>query len=382
MPFWFLVVLVALGLPAIVVASYPIHAAIVRRRSLAYPTGGTAASISIIVPVKGQDEGRTLALQQLTSQHTTGLAEWLFCVEEASDPALPELRSLVARDPERMRILLTGPCGSRLGKMHNLIAGVAASSGDWLVLVDSDTILPGPRYLQQFTSSLHDPRIGLVTCFPAYRRAGSIPAFLLSSAINHDLLGFFALESVWGGLRLANGPCMAIRRGVLDQIGGFGPQGQSLLMDVILAQRVHNAGYRVLVHHEPVEVPCRTVTWRAWWNQTHRWQVGMARVLSGAFYGWYAWMRTAFPVAMLAWPFVTGPMATLTGTVAVTRLAVMVIMSQLFVRDRAQLRYLWLLPVVDCVTAIGCWYALLEGRVEWRGRMYRVTAGGVSERLV
>ncbi len=381
MSFWLVVALVAIGIPAVVVASYPIHAAIVLRRSRAYPTNGPAESISIIVPVKGLDEGRTLALAQLMAQRTTGFLEWLFCVEEESDPALAELRGLAARHPGHARILITGPCGERLGKLHNLIAGVAAARGDWLVLIDSDTILPHRRYLRHFTAPLHDPRIGLVTCFPAYRRAKGIPAFLLSAAINNDLLGYFALESVWGGLKLANGPCMAIRRAVLEQLGGFAPQARSLLMDVILAQRVHRAGYRVLVHHESVEVPCRAVTWRLWWNQAHRWHVGMARVLPGWLYAWYVWMRTAFAVALLAWPFVGGPVGTLLAAAAATRLAVMVIMAQVFVRDRAQLRYLWLLPFLECVTAIGCWYALLQRRVEWRGRTYRVTAGGVSERL-
>jgi ceramide glucosyltransferase len=381
MSFWFVVALVAIGIPAIVVASYPIHAAIVLRRSRAYPTGLPAASISIIVPVKGLDEGRAFALAQLMAQRTNGSVEWLFCVEEPSDPALAGLHGLTARHPDRARILITGPSGQRLGKLHNLIEGVAAARGEWLVFVDSDTILPHARYLQHFTAPLHDPRVGLVTCFPAYRRARGIPAFLLSSAINHDLLGYFALESVWGGLKLANGPCMAIRRALLQQLGGFAPQARSLLMDVILAQRVHQAGYRVLVHHEPVEVPCRAVTWRVWWNQAHRWQVGMARVLSGWFYAWYAWMRTAFPVALLAWPFLDGPVATVLAAAAATRLVVMVIMAQGFVRDPAQLRYVWLLPVLDCVTAVGCWYALLQRRVEWRGRTYRVTAGGVSERL-
>lgn len=381
MSVWFWLALITIGIPTIVVASFPLHAAVVLRRSRRNSTDRTAASVSVIVPVKGLDEGRSDALARMTAQRTGGPIEWIFCVEEESDPSLPELRALAARDPERVHILITGPCGSRLGKMHNLIEGVPAAHGEWLVLIDSDTILPHPQYLDAFTTPLRERQVGLVTCFPAYRRARSIPAFLLSSGINHDLLGYFAIESLWGGLRLANGSCMAIRRDVLEEIGGFAPQSRSLLMDVILARRVHRAGYRVVMHHEPVEVPCRTVTFRVWWNQAHRWQVGMAHVLSGSFYTWYAWMRTAFPVALIAWPFVHGPLAVFLGVAVATRLSVMVIMGQGFLRDRDQLRYLWLLPFLDFITAVGCWYALLEGRVEWRGRTYRVSTGGVTRRL-
>jgi len=265
--------------------------------------------------------------------------------------------------------------------MHNLIEGVAAARGDRLVFVDGDTILPHRHFIRDFIAPLETDGVGLITCFPAYRRACSVPAAMLAGAINHDLLGHFAVQSVWGGLRMANGSCMAIRRDVLERIGGFQPQESSLLMDVILARRVHQAGYRVLTHHEPVEVPCRTVTYRVWWNQAHRWQVGMAHVLSGPFYAWYCWMRSVFPVSLLLALFTTGPLFVLGATAVVTRLSVMVMMSQLFVGDRTQLKYLWLLPALEVVTAFGCWYALLVHRVEWRGRVYQVLAGGATRRL-
>jgi hypothetical protein len=135
------------------------------------------------------------------------------------------------------------------------------------------------------------------------------------------------------------------------------------------------------MHHEPVEVPCRTVTFHVWWNQAHRWQVGMAHVLAGPFYAWYCWMRTVFPVALVLALVASGPLEML-GIVAIaTRLSVLLVMGQVFVRDRAQLRYLWLLPFLDIAAGVGCWYALIIDRVEWRGRRYRVLAGGVTRRM-
>jgi ceramide glucosyltransferase len=377
----FSIVAVAIAVPILIVASFPIHATLALRRSRRHPRGKQFAHMSVIVPVRGLDEERTHALRQITAQRTGGVIDWLFCVEEESDPATPELRALAATGPDRIRVLVTGPSGDRLGKMHNLIEGVAATRGEWLVFVDSDTILPHSSYLQEFTAPLQDRDVGLVTCFPAYLKAASVPAALLAGSINHDLLGHFALQSVWGDLRLANGSCMAMRRDVLDSIGGFEPQSTALLMDVILANRVRDAGYKVLMHHEPVVVPCRTVTAETWWNQSHRWQVGMSHVLSGLFYGWYCWMRSVFPVALTMMLLASGPFATLGAIAVATRLSVMVIMSQVFVRDRRQLRYLWLLPILEIVTAVGCWYALFQSQVEWRGRNYRVLAGGLTRRL-
>jgi ceramide glucosyltransferase len=379
---WF--VLAAIGVPTLIVASYPMHVWLARRSSRRYNTqssGAPAVTISIIVPVKGHDEAGAQVLQRLLAQEAYGLAEIILCIEDGDDPAIPFLRRLESVHPSRVRVLITGESGLRLGKLHNLMAGIEAARGDRLVFVDSDTLLPHARYVERFTAPLADSRVGLVTCFPAYRRAESVPAAMLAGSINHDLVGHFAIESLWGGLRLANGPCMAIRRDVLDEIGGLEAQESSVLMDVILAQRVHGAGFRVIMHDQPVEVPCRTVTWRVWWNQIHRWHVGMSRVLAGPFYTWYLWMRTAFPVAFALALFADGPLMSIGIAATVCRFAAIVAVSQVFVSDRTQLRYLWLLPLIDLMTALGAWYALASRRIEWRGRVYRVRQRGVTERL-
>lgn len=376
----YLLTVIALGLPTAVVLSYPFHAWLARRRSRRYGPGGAGSSTSIIVPVKGPDEGRSAVLRRLMDQRLAGDTEWLFCVEDEEDPAVPALRRLVEGDPRRVHLVITGPSGRRLGKLHNLIVGIQRARGEQLVFVDADTILPHDEFLHEFTAPLDDPGVGLVTCWPAYRGASSVPGALLCGSINHDLLGHLALQSIWGGLRLANGSCMAVRRDVLAWIGGLAPQETSVLMDVILARRIHEAGYRVILHHEPVEVPCRTVTWRVWWNQAHRWQVGMARVLSGPFYAWYCWMRSAFPAGLALALFASGPWMALGVLVTTARIAMMLVMGQVFVRDRTQLKYAWLLPFIDVAAAFGCWFALFADRVEWRGRTYRVLAGGTTRR--
>ena len=122
------------------------------------------------------------------------------------------------------------------------------------------------------------------------------------------------------------------------------------------------------------------MTWRVWWNQAHRWQVGMARVLSGPFYLWYCWMRSAFPVALALTVFGSGFWMTLGALVTTARISMMLVMGQVFVRDRTQLKYVWLLPFIDVPAAFGCGYALLTNRIEWRGRTYRVLAGGTTRR--
>lgn len=108
MSVWFWIALIAIGIPTIIVASFPFHAVLVRRRSRRTPGNRPADPITVIVPVKGLDEGRADALQRMTAQRTDGSIEWLFCLEDESDPSVPALRALAARAPSRIRVLITG----------------------------------------------------------------------------------------------------------------------------------------------------------------------------------------------------------------------------------------------------------------------------------
>ena len=133
--FW--VVAAAIGIPTLVVASYPIHALMVLRRSRRHTTSKAAPAISVLVPVRGLDEARSEALQHLVAQRTGGPIEWLFCVESENDPSIPQLREVAEMDPDRIRVIITGECGARLGKLHNLIEGISHAGGQWLVFIDS-----------------------------------------------------------------------------------------------------------------------------------------------------------------------------------------------------------------------------------------------------
>ncbi len=375
-----ILLLMAIAVPTLVVASFPLHALVAlgrARRREGIPSG--SRSVSVIVPVRGLDENMSTIIAKLASQRVRGRLEIIFCVERGDDPVVPVIRRVArSRPPDAIQLVISGPRGSSLGKSHNLSAGVRAARGEWLVFMDSDVTLPHQTYLDAFVRALgHDP-IGLVTCFPAYREANTIPAALLATSINNDLLGYFAVQATWSDLRLANGSCMAIRRDVLDAIGGLARIQRSLLMDSILARQVADAGYDVHIHPQPAPVIRREVSAREWWRQSHRWQVAMSRVLPWPLYAGFCWMRSGFVLSLL-YAAAYGVTWLSLGVVAAALMARLMssgAINVLYLKDPRFLGRLWLLPVVEVVNAVSSLYALVNRHVVWRDVRYTVGVGG------
>src|SRR5262249_33188374 len=144
------------GVPLGVIASYPAHIWITFRGERGSAPKTTApSSVSVIVPLRGAEEGLEANLQSILCQELSVLAQVLFCVEEGTDAAAAIARRLITRyAPGSARLVLTGPAGRELGKLHNLTEGARAAHGDLLVFVDSDARLPTRTFLREFTAPL------------------------------------------------------------------------------------------------------------------------------------------------------------------------------------------------------------------------------------
>jgi ceramide glucosyltransferase len=367
--------------PGLVVLSYPWHIGrLLRRRPGAgHGQENPPPAVTVIVPCRGLEENPTGNIQALLAQEFAGEGEILFCVESSADPVVPVLvEALQGAAGARARLVITGPAGSGLGKMHNLLGGYREASGQRLVFLDSDVFLPDSRYLQRFIADLADPGVGLVTCFPAYRDCRNIPAALISLAINNDLLGLFALVGAHGPLALANGSCLAVSRRALEKTGGLEVLRRQLLMDTALAVNILQAGYRVRLFPEAAPVPAGRRGFADVFLQSRRWHVAMWRVLPRWKYLGFAWLRSAFLLG------VTGCLVTgfHPAALAVTAASLLARAWTAIRLDREHLhsgslwRYWWMLPLVDLYNGFEVLTAPLDRQVDWRGRRYRVDSRG------
>ena len=157
---------------AIVVAALLIHVATSLRRhgaAAAPPSRGLReleqrAAVTIIRPVCGLD-----AYEEATLRSTFELdypqLEILLCCGSAQDPVVPLVQRLIAEHPHvEARLLIGDDRVSENPKLNNVIKGWRAASHAWIVITDSNVLLPRDYIDRLFAA--WTPGTGLVSAPP------------------------------------------------------------------------------------------------------------------------------------------------------------------------------------------------------------------------
>src|SRR5437588_6442391 len=159
--------LFCVGTTALHVAS---HLMVVRRCRAAGPFIGTpglaewAPGISIIRPVCGIDNYVDETLRS-AFQLDDPRYEIVFCVAQPNDPVVPIVKRLIADHPHVPARLLVG--NESIGdnpKLNNVYKGWRAAAHDWIVLADSNVLMPRD-YIQRLVASWR-PDTGLISAPP------------------------------------------------------------------------------------------------------------------------------------------------------------------------------------------------------------------------
>lgn len=346
------------------------------------PPSNQALPVTVLKPVKGVDAGSYDNFASFCRQEYQGAIQIVFAVASADDPVIPVIRRLQTDFPEHGIELAVNPAihGPNY-KVSNLINAFPAARHDIIIICDSDIRVPA-EYLGSVMSRFGDPGVGLVTS--PYRTsdvdgvAAAVEASGFTTEMTPNVLVALALE----GLSFALGASMAVRRRALEEIGGFHALTEYLADDYQLGNKVHRAGWRVVLDHTFVESTIRAARLSTVLTRQLRW----ARTMRVSRPGGYLASGITLPFPGLLCAAFTAPTAAAALTAIAllysVRMTVATIYSRRYVGDKLFPRWLWLLPLRDMFSFSSWALSFLGNRVEWRGSRFLLRPGGTIEEVV
>lgn len=336
---------------------------------------GFCPPVTIIKPVKGMDAESFENFASFCHQDYPCF-QIVFAVASASDPVVPVIEKLMVRfNAMDIELVVDDRLYGPNYKVCNLINAYPRAKHDIIIVCDSD-IRVDERYLQEVCAPFADPAVGLVTSL--YRTSGvsgmasAIEAMGFTAEMVPNVVVALRLE----GLSFALGASMAVRRAALEKIGGFPALVDYLADDYQLGNKVHHAGYRLVLSDHYVESIMHRETLKNILTRQLRWARTMRVSRPGGYFA--SGITQPFPAAILALAVsgftLRGLMAAM-GLYAV-RCATTLIFSRSFVGDLILPRWLWLLPVRDFLAFCTWGCSFLGNRVHWRGHHFRLLPGG------
>ncbi len=224
--------------------------------------------VSLVRPLCGIDN---YAADTLSSTFNLDYRHYeiLFCVASAKDPVVPFVKKLMAENPSRPAQLLIGDDRvSPNPKLNNVVKGWHAARHDWIIIADSNVLMPRDYVERLFASWRADT--GLVASPPVGCRPDGIWAEVECAFLNTYQARWQYIVDTFG-FGFAQGKTMLWRRAELDAAGGIEALGKEVAEDATATKVVRGAGLKVRLVDRPFAQPLGRRSAAEVWNRQLRW---------------------------------------------------------------------------------------------------------------
>ncbi len=364
---------------ALVASIRNLRLARVQAKSVGAVESSALPPVSVLKPLHGAEPCLEQNLETLFLQDYPAF-EIIFGCRKADDPAIAIVERLRARYPQvEARIVLSGDPQWPSAKVWSLEKMIATSTANYLVISDSDVCVR-PGFLRNVIPPLLQPENGLVTCLYEGVPAPDLWSRLEALGMSVEMTSGVVTADMLEGMQFTLGPVMAVRRDALEKCGGIASTAEFYSDDFVLGNRVHAAGYQVVLSHYRVgHVLCtqslrKTFATQVRWMQSTRYSrpkghlgTGLTFAVPFGVLGFIAAALIGHPVigiALFAWSLLN-------------RIVQCVAIGYGVIGDRRALRFCWVYPLRDLLGFI-VWVASYWGgsNFYWRGELYRFTPGG------
>jgi ceramide glucosyltransferase len=339
--------------------------------------------VTLLKPLCGLEPGLEENLESFFRQDYPAF-EIVFGTRDARDPALDVVRNIQRSYPRvKTKVIVSGEPDRPNAKVCSLEKMYAAAASNYLVISDSD-VRVAPDYVRQVVAPLLDRGVGLVNCLYRGVPTGGIWSRLEALGMSVEMSSGVIIANLLEGMKFALGPTMAIRREVLEAIGGFGVLADYCADDYVLGHAVHASGHRVLLSHHVIDHLANQRAFKGAILHQVRWMKSTRFSRPKGHIGTGLTFATPFGMLGLATGLAGGyPQLGLAlfFWALLHAAAMSVVVGWGVVRDPRSLRYCWLYPVREFM-GFCLWCASFAGRnIVWRGLRYRLEFGGRMVRV-
>jgi ceramide glucosyltransferase len=344
-----------------------------RYLAVAPPPAVELAPISVLKPLCGEDEGLEENLRSFFTQQYPAF-EIIFGVHRIDDPAAALAQRLIEEYKPRVsaRLVVTGESLIPNGKAHNLNRLVREAKHDLLVMSDSD-VRVRPDLLSTLAREFQEQKVGLITC--PYRAVAGKSFWSRTEAIgmNTELLGGVLVARMLEGMKFALGPTMAVRRSLLEEIGGFAYLQEFLAEDFVIGQRAAELGHAVVLSSSVIEHRIGTQSMARNLSHRLRWARSTRRSRPAGYWG----QIFTYPLALAAVLLAVWPAAwSLVLFTILLRAAAAIGTAEFLLHDSLFRKRWWLLPAQDVLGFLVWMGGFLGDTIVWRDRKCTVLRDG------
>jgi ceramide glucosyltransferase len=343
---------------------------------LSFPTDdpiepSAQSPVTVLKPLHDAEPGLRGRLAAFCRQDYAGPVQVLCGTQDRDSRAVAVVGAMDSGSPGTTIELIVEPRSHGVNrKVSNLINMMPRACHDTLVLSDSDIVVR-PDYLRIITALLTPSDVGAVTCLYYGIGGEGLWTRLSALAINAQFLPQAIMAVSLGLAKPCCGATIALRRSMLERIGGFGALADTLADDHAIGVAVSAEGYDIVTAPFLVGHSC----FEASLLQLVRQQIRVARTIKSIYPIAYA-----CTVITHTWPLAL--LGLLLGSPAASLVVAAALLSRLMLCRCVEWRFdlprqnYWLMPLQDMIAFSVYIMSFFGATVHWRGADYRVMADG------
>ena len=327
--------------------------------------------VTVLKPLHDAEPGLRGRLAAFCRQDYAGPVQVLCGTQDRNSRAVAVVGAMDSGSPGTTIELIVEPRSHGVNrKVSNLINMMPRACHDTLVLSDSDIVVE-PDYLRIITALLTPSDVGAVTCLYYGVGGEGLWTRLSALAINAQFLPQAIMAVSLGLAKPCCGATIALRRSMLERIGGFGALADTLADDHAIGVAVSAEGYDIVTAPFLVGHSC----FEASLLQLVRQQIRVARTIKSIYPIAYA-----CTVITHTWPLAL--FGLLLGSPAASLVVAAALLSRLMLCRCVEWRFdlprqnYWLMPLQDMIAFSVYIMSFFGATVHWRGADYRVMADG------